>query len=113
MTDCLFCKIIAGDVPAAIVAENEHTIVFRDINPQAPTHLLVVSRVHHETIADLAEAEPQIAAALLRDARAAAADEGHGDAFRLVFNNGAAAQQTVFHVHGHIIAGRDLTWPPG
>lgn len=113
MSDCLFCKIVAGEIPAEIVASNEHTVAFRDINPQAPMHVLVIPRVHHVNIAALAEAEPTAAAALAVDARAVAEAEGFGDAYRLVFNNGAGAGQTVFHAHGHVLAGRDLSWPPG
>lgn len=113
MSDCLFCKIVAHEIPAEIVAENDHTVVFRDINPQAPVHVLVIPRAHHETFGALAAAEPEAAAALAVDARAAADGEGYGDAYRLVFNNGAAAGQSVFHAHGHVLAGRDLAWPPG
>ena len=112
MDDCLFCKILAGDVPADIVAESEHTIAFRDINPQAPTHVLVIPRRHEPNIAALADAAPLEAAELLSMTRKIATDDGHDD-YRLVFNNGAGAQQTVFHCHGHVVAGRDLTWPPG
>lgn len=113
MSDCLFCKIVDGQIPAEIVAENEHTVAFRDINPQAPVHVLVIPRSHHENLAALAEAEPAAAAALAVDARAVASAEGYGDAYRLVFNNGAAAGQSVFHAHGHVLAGRGLSWPPG
>ncbi|CAN5410456.1 histidine triad nucleotide-binding protein [soil metagenome] len=113
MSDCLFCSIITGDIPATIVAECEHTIAFRDINPQAPTHILVIPRVHHPDIASLAAAEPVAAAALLTDARAIADAEGFGDAYRLVFNTGAEAGQSVFHAHGHVLAGREFSWPPG
>lgn len=111
--DCLFCKIIAGDVPADIVAETEHSVAFRDINPQAPTHVLVIPRDHYTTIGELAEAAPEIAAALLVDARAVAESVGAGDAYRLVFNNGADAGQVVFHCHAHVLAGREFGWPPG
>ncbi len=112
MSDCLFCKIVAGEIPADIVAETEHTVAFRDVNPQAPTHVLVIPRRHEPDIAALAAAAPLEAAELLTQTRAVAATDGHDD-YRLVFNNGAGAQQTVFHCHGHVIAGRDLTWPPG
>ena len=112
-TDCLFCKIVAGEIPAEIVAENEHTVAFRDINPQAPTHVLVIPRVHQPDIAALAAAEPEAAAALLVDARAVTKAEGAENAFRLVFNTGAEVGQSVFHAHGHVLAGRSFTWPPG
>lgn len=111
--DCLFCKIVAGTIPAEIVAETEHTVAFRDINPQAPTHVLVIPRIHQPDIASLAAAAPEIAASLLVDARAVAAAEGAEGAFRLVFNTGAEVGQSVFHAHGHVLAGRTFDWPPG
>ena len=111
-TDCLFCKIVAGEIPATIVAETDHTVAFRDINAQAPTHVLVIPRVHEPDIASLAAASPEAAAALLVETRRVAESEGH-ESYRLVFNTGADAGQTVFHAHGHVLAGRDLTWPPG
>lgn len=111
--DCLFCKILAGTVPADVVAESEHTIAFRDINPQAPIHILVIPREHHVTVADLAVAAPVAAAALLADARSVAEAAGVGEAYRLVFNNGAGVGQIIFHAHAHVLGGRDFTWPPG
>ncbi len=110
--NCLFCKIVAGEVPAEIVAESEHTVAFRDINAQAPTHILVIPRRHEPDIASLADAAPAEAAELLTMTRTVALDDGHSD-YRLVFNTGAGALQTVFHCHGHVIAGRDMNWPPG
>ena len=110
--DCLFCKIVAGEVPAEIVSTTEHSVAFRDINPQAPTHVLVIPRLHAPDVASLALASPEAAAALLVETRRIAMGEGH-DSYRLVFNTGADAGQTVFHAHGHVLAGRDLTWPPG
>lgn len=110
--DCLFCKIVAGEIPATIVAETDHTVAFRDINAQAPTHVLVIPRLHEPDIASLAAAAPEAAAALLVETRRVAESEGH-ESYRLVFNTGADAGQTVFHAHGHVLAGRDLTWPPG
>jgi histidine triad (HIT) family protein len=112
VADCLFCRIVAGEIPAEVVAETEHTVAFRDINSQAPTHVLVIPRVHEPDIASLAEASPEVATALLVETRRVAALGGH-DAYRLVFNSGADAGQTVFHTHGHVLAGRDLGWPPG
>lgn len=111
--DCLFCRIVAGEIPAEIVQETEHTVAFRDINPQAPIHVLVIPRIHEPDIGALAAASPDVAAALLVDARAVATAEGHEDAFRLVFNTGAAVGQSVFHAHGHVLAGRGFDWPPG
>ena len=111
-SDCLFCGIIAGTIPATIVAETSHTVAFRDINPQAPTHVLVIPRVHAPDVATLALASPEAAAALLVETRRIAMGEGH-DSYRLVFNTGAEAHQTVFHCHAHVLAGRELGWPPG
>lgn len=111
--DCLFCRIIAGEIPADIVAETEHSVAFRDISPQAPTHLLVIPRLHQPDIGSLAAADPAAAAALLTDVQAVAKAEGAEGNFRLVFNTGADAQQTVFHCHAHLLAGRSFGWPPG
>jgi histidine triad (HIT) family protein len=110
--DCLFCGVVAGEVPAAVVREGERVLAFRDINPQAPTHVLVVPRRHHQDVAALAAADPDALAELVGLAGAVAEAEGH-QAYRLVFNTGAAAGQSVFHVHGHVLAGRPLGWPPG
>lgn len=110
--DCLFCKIVAGEIPATLVAETPDTVAFRDINPQAPTHVLVVPREHYTDVAVLAAENPELAGRYLADIAAVAAQQG-ADSFRLVFNTGADAQQSVFHVHGHVLAGRTMTWPPG
>lgn len=109
--DCLFCKIVAGDIPAEIVRESEHTIAFKDINPEAPTHVLVIPRRHEPDIGSLAVADPDAAIALLNEAKAIA--DQAGGSFRLVFNTGADANQMVFHCHGHVLAGRSMSWPPG
>ena len=98
--DCLFCSIVAGAVPADVVARGERVLAFRDIDPQAPTHVLVVPRDHHPDVAALAELV------------AVARDVADGD-FRLVLNSGAGAGQSVFHVHAHVLAGRGFGWPPG
>jgi histidine triad (HIT) family protein len=111
--DCLFCKILAGEIPADIVAETEHCVAFRDINPQAPTHVLVIPRLHEPDVGSLAAADPTAAAALLTDARAVAKAEGAEENYRLVFNTGADANQVVFHCHAHVLAGRSFSWPPG
>jgi histidine triad (HIT) family protein len=111
--DCIFCRIASGDLHADIVHETERTVAFRDLQPQAPTHVLVIPRSHHANVAALAAAEPETAVALVGAAAAVAEQEGVGDGYRLVFNTGAGAQQSVFHVHGHVIGGRSLTWPPG
>jgi histidine triad (HIT) family protein len=110
--DCLFCKVVAGDLPADVVRRTETVVAFRDINPQAPTHVLVVPVAHHPDVAALAAADPRGLADLVTVGREVATEEGHDD-YRLVFNTGPQAGQTVFHVHGHVLAGRALTWPPG
>ncbi|MEV8015604.1 histidine triad nucleotide-binding protein [Streptomyces sp. NPDC086554] len=110
--DCLFCKIVAGDVPATVVKETETTVAFRDINPQAPTHILVIPKVHYRDAATLAAAEPTIVADLLREAGEVAAEE-KAESYRIVFNTGSGAGQTVFHAHAHVLGGRGLQWPPG
>ena len=112
--DCLFCKIVAGDVPAEIVAESGRTIAFRDINPQAPTHVLIVPKDHHPDLAALAGADGGVLAELAVQAGRVAEAEGIVDSgYRVVFNTGAGAGQTVFHVHAHVLGGRPMTWPPG
>lgn len=110
--DCLFCKIVDGQVPATIVRTSERTVAFRDVSPQAPTHVLVIPKEHHADVPALAAAAPETLAEVVAEAGAVAADEGI-DAFRLVFNTGARAGQSVFHVHAHVLGGRDMTWPPG
>ncbi|UMG92908.1 HIT domain-containing protein [Nocardioides sp. TF02-7] len=110
--DCLFCKIVAGEIPADVVHEGAATVAFRDINPQAPLHVLVVPRAHHENAAASAAADAEGFAALFAAAAEVARAEGHDD-YRLVFNTGAGVGQTVFHTHLHVIAGRPMTWPPG
>jgi histidine triad (HIT) family protein len=112
MSDCLFCRIVAGEIPATIVAEDERCIAFRDITPQAPTHVLVIPRAHHATLAEVAAVDPGTVAAIVRMAGAAAAADGFDD-YRLAVNTGAGAGQTVFHAHVHVVAGRPLAWPPG
>lgn len=112
--DCLFCKIVAGQVPATVVHETADTIAFRDINPQAPTHVLVVPREHYPDAAGLAAADPELTAKVLTEAAAVAADDGvDKTGYRIVFNTGTGAGQTVFHVHAHVLGGRGLGWPPG
>ncbi|WP_455200899.1 histidine triad nucleotide-binding protein [Kaarinaea lacus] len=113
MPDTLFLKIINREIPADIVYEDEQCLAFRDINPQAPMHILIIPR---KPIAKLAEADASDQALmghLLLKASEIAAEQGYGDAFRLVVNNGEAAGQAVFHLHLHILGGRPLSWPPG
>ncbi|MEU0024638.1 histidine triad nucleotide-binding protein [Streptomyces sp. NPDC006335] len=110
--DCLFCKIVAGQIPATIVRESETTVAFRDINPQAPTHVLVIPKAHYENAAALATAAPHLAADVLQ-ATQAVAEQEKLESYRTVFNTGSGAGQTVWHVHAHVIGGRGLQWPPG
>src|SRR5579859_4251014 len=109
--DCLFCKIVAREIPADLVFENDVAIAIRDINPQAPDHVLVITREH---IVDLRElgTRPDIAGPYVSTIREVA-DQLGADAFRTVFNTGAAVGQSVFHLHAHVLAGRPFTWPPG
>jgi histidine triad (HIT) family protein len=111
--DCLFCKIVAGEIPADVVHQNETVIGFRDLTPQAPTHVLVIPRSHYPNAAELAQGEPATAAHLFDAAREIAASEGLGNGYRMVLNTGADANQTVFHVHMHLLGGRSMGWPPG
>ncbi|MEV0678054.1 histidine triad nucleotide-binding protein [Actinosynnema sp. NPDC050436] len=109
--DCLFCRIVAGSVPARVVHETDSVLAFHDINPQAPTHVLVIPKVHHRAVGDL---DPVTAGAVLQAAHHVAKGEGIAeDGYRLVFNTGRDGGQTVFHVHCHVLGGRSLTWPPG
>ncbi|MFZ2501506.1 MAG: histidine triad nucleotide-binding protein [Nocardioides sp.] len=111
--DCLFCRIVAGDIPADEVVRTESVVGFRDISPQAPTHVLFVPRAHSPHAAALAQDDPATMSELVRVATDFAAQEGLANGYRLVFNTGADAGQTVFHVHLHLLGGRSLTWPPG
>ena len=114
MSDCLFCRIVSGDVPADRVAENESALSFRDINPAAPTHVLVIPRAHWTNVAEVAAAAPQTLVDMVRLAAEVADVEGVAtDGYRLVANTGASAHQTVFHAHVHVLAGRSMGWPPG
>lgn len=112
--DCLFCRIVAREIPAEVVHETDMTLAFRDINPQAPTHIVVIPKVHHPDAAALAAADPALAGAVLKAAgEVAAADGIDTSGYRMVFNTGAGAGQTVFHAHCHVIGGRPMSWPPG
>ncbi len=109
---CLFCRIVAGEVPARIARIGQRVVAFHDVDPKAPLHVLVVPRDHHADVGELAAQDPQALAELVEVGRALAASEGDGS-FRLVFNSGAGAGQSVFHVHGHVLGGRPFGWPPG
>jgi histidine triad (HIT) family protein len=114
MIDCLFCKILKGEIPAKIVYEDDRVFAFRDINPQAPLHALVVPKRHIASLNDLAQDDDALVGEMIRRAAAIAGQHGYADSgFRTVFNTNAAAGQTVFHIHLHVLGGRTLTWPPG
>lgn len=111
--DCLFCKIVAGDIPTTFVHESEHAVAFRDLTPQAPTHILVIPRRHVPDLASLVAEAPEEVAPLFAEAAAVAGLEGLTGGYRMVANTGAEAHQTVFHAHVHVLGGRAMTWPPG
>lgn len=114
MPDCLFCGIASGEIPAKTVRESSRAIAFRDINPQAPTHVLVIPREHYPNLAALAAAGDGLLDDVAALADQVARDEGvAGRGYRVVFNTGADAGQTVHHVHAHVLGGRPLEWPPG
>ena len=112
--DCVFCRIVAGELPADIVHETDHTIAFRDLNPQAPTHVLVIPTTHVQSAHDLTPAHDGVWARVLHVAQAIAEEDGHDrDGYRLVVNIGRNGGQTVDHLHVHLLGGRQMTWPPG
>ena len=114
MSDCLFCKIIAGQIPAAIVHQDDHIVVIKDINPQAPLHVLIMPRRHIATLNDLTPEDDALVGSMFRRAAALAKEHGyHERGYRTVFNTNREAGQSVFHIHLHLLAGRPLTWPPG
>ena len=111
---CLFCRIISGEIPARKIHEDDDVIAFEDINPQAPTHLLVIPRKHIPMLNDLTVSDTSTIGTLIVSATEIARILGlHNDGYRLVVNNGEAAGQTVFHIHVHILGGRPFSWPPG
>ena len=112
-SDCLFCKIVAGEIPGEIVHADDTTVAFRDVNPQAPSHVLVVPRSHYANAAELAAHEPATVADLISTAGKVVAEDGLEGGYRMVFNTGAEAGQTVFHAHLHVLGGRSMQWPPG
>ena len=112
--DCLFCKIVAGDIPADVIYESDAAIGFRDISPKAPTHVLVIPRKHIATINDLEDGDQSLVGDLYMAAKQIAADEGIAESgYRAVMNCNEGAGQSVFHIHLHVLGGRLLAWPPG
>jgi histidine triad (HIT) family protein len=110
--ECIFCKIIEGQIPAEIIYRNDNVLAFNDLNPQAPTHILIIPTLHAENAAAVAAISPTIIAAMHRAADEIAAEKGL-TGYRTVFNTGADAGQSVFHAHLHLLGGRVLAWPPG
>lgn len=114
MDDCIFCKIIAGDIPADIIYEDDQVLAFRDLNPQAPTHALVIPRRHISTLNDITEADAELIGRMHLAAKAVVEQDGIAEpGYRTVFNCNEGAGQTVFHIHLHVLGGRRMTWPPG
>lgn len=113
-SDCIFCSIVTGQLPSTVVYESDEILAFRDINPQAPTHVVVIPKAHHPDVASMAAAEPALVGTLIAAAGAIAGQEGVAESgYRLVFNTGPDAGQSVAHVHCHLLGGRSIAWPPG
>jgi histidine triad (HIT) family protein len=118
VSDCLFCRMVAGEIPADVVHETDRVLAFRDIDPKAPTHVLVIPKEHHPTIGVLAGADPGLLGDLVSAAHGVARQEGlvtdgAEPGYRLVANTGSQAGQSVHHVHLHVLGGRNFSWPPG
>ncbi len=113
MDNCLFCKIIQGEIPAEKLYEDDDILAFHDISPQAPTHFLVIPKKHIVSQSDITEADEQLMGKLMRIGAQLAAENGIGDAFRVVISNGSDAGQVVMHIHMHVLGGRKMNWPPG
>jgi histidine triad (HIT) family protein len=114
MTDCLFCRIVTRDIPGSIVYEDDRVLAFNDINPQAPTHVLLIPKRHIASLNDLQPGDDAIVGELVRRAAAIAGERGlSAGGFRTVFNTNRDAGQTVFHIHLHLLGGRTFAWPPG
>jgi histidine triad (HIT) family protein len=111
--ECIFCKIINGDIPATLLFEDDDVIAFNDISPQAPTHILVIPKKHIKGPAALSDEDQPLMGKIVKVATNLAEELGLEDGFRLVMNNGELAGQTVFHIHLHLMGGRSMTWPPG
>lgn len=113
MSGCIFCRIAAGEIPARVVYEDDRVVAFHDINPQAPTHVLLIPREHLASLAEAEEGHAGLLGHLLLAARTVAARLGLSEGYRVVNNCGARAGQSVFHLHFHLLGGRDFGWPPG
>jgi len=114
MSDCLFCKMVAGEIPVKPVYEDDQLVVIKDINPQAPLHVLLIPKAHIASLNELAPEHDALVGSMFRRAAAIAQENGYSDrGFRTVFNTNREAGQTVFHIHLHLLAGRGLGWPPG
>jgi histidine triad (HIT) family protein len=113
VSDCLFCKIINKEIPAKIAFENEHVVAFHDVNPQAPVHVLIVPKKHVEGLAELEKADNVSVGACILAAKKLVKDLKIVEGARLVVNQGPRAGQSIFHLHFHLLGGRDLVWPPG
>jgi histidine triad (HIT) family protein len=114
VSGCLFCRIVAGEIPATIVYQDERVLAFKDINPQAPGHVLVIPRRHIPSLNDLTAEDDALLGEMIRRGAALAGEMGFTErGYRTVFNTNADAGQTVFHIHLHVLGGRRLTWPPG
>ena len=114
MSDCIFCKIVEGDIPANKVFEDDDVVAFRDLNPQAPTHVLVIPKKHIETLNDLQAEDAELVGKMYLAAKKVAEDEGIAEAgYRTVFNCNRDGGQEVYHLHLHVLGGRQMTWPPG
>jgi len=114
MTDCLFCRIVTGEIPGTIVYEDKDLVAFKDVNPQAPLHVLIVPRQHIATLNDLRVQDDTLVGSMQRCAAALARKHGYTDrGYRTVFNTNKEAGQSVFHIHLHLLAGRGFSWPPG
>jgi histidine triad (HIT) family protein len=112
-TSCIFCRIAAKDVPATLVHEDDEVVAFRDLSPQAPTHILVIPRRHVASLDETVEADTELLGRMMRVARRVAAQDGLTHGYRVVTNNGAGAGQSVLHLHLHVLGGRPMSWPPG
>ena len=113
MSDCIFCEIVAGKIPATVVLETAEVFAFRDVSPKAPTHVLVIPREHHDNLTSLVNRNPELAAKVFAAASDVAVLEGLEGGYRVVSNIGDDGGQTVDHMHLHVLGGRSLTWPPG